>query len=355
MQARILVSLFLAVALHAQEGDQGPPRLKRGKPATAAEPKSGPPSSAPPLREIVTDADGNVVQQTGTGGAKEPSLPRAGAEAAAPEAPPPVNVSAPAESPIALARRVSAEYAEKVPNFICDQVTLRYLGEGWPKPTWKLKDRVTAEIMYSEGQESYRNVKVGGKLLGLGKKKPPEESGSWSTGDWMSVPLDVIQPSTDASFKYDREDIIGGRPAHRYTYAVRKSNSHWKVQVPGYDIKPAYRGAVWIDKETNRVTRVEMEARELPQDYPLSVVEMTVELGPINIRGQTHLMPVKSQNLSCQRDSVSCSRNDVEFRNYKMFSAESTISTTDSTITFDGAEDPPKPAAAPVPAKKKKK
>ena len=80
MRIRVALPLLLTAALYAQEGDQGPPRLKRGKPATAAESKSGA-SSTPPLREIVTDQDGNVIQQTGTGGAKEPSLPAAGSSA----------------------------------------------------------------------------------------------------------------------------------------------------------------------------------------------------------------------------------------------------------------------------------
>jgi hypothetical protein len=231
------------------------------------------------------------------------------------------------------------EFGEKIPNFLCDQTTFRYEGEGWPRPTWKLKDRVTAELMHSNGREEYRNVKVSGRLLGLGRKKPPDQTGQWSTGDWVTITIDVLSMSTDARFTPDGEEAIGGRPARRYRYRVQKPNSHWRVELPGYPIKPAYRGRIWLDKETNQALRVEMEAVELPADYPFKVVEMTTELASVTIAGEAYLLPVKAENLTCQRDSVTCHRNEIEFRNYRRFTAESTISTTDSSVTFDGAED----------------
>ena len=38
-------------------------------------------------------------------------------------------------------------------------------------------------------------------------------------------------------------------------------------------IRPAYRGAVWIDKETGRTLRIEMEAVDLPAAFPVDKAE----------------------------------------------------------------------------------
>ncbi len=360
MRKTALLLLALAAVINGQEEDKGPPRLKRGQPkvtdtrgTSAPEQKPIPipddrqqppaPNAGPqqqrPARVVVSDEDGNVITERG--------LPA-----------PSTRSATPVDNTIEQARRVSYEFQEKIPNFICDQITFRHEGEGWPKPVFKLKDRISAELMFNDGAESYRNVKTGGKLLGIGKNRPPEQTGNWSTGDWISITLDVLQPSTDATFTFSGEDTIGGRKARRYKLSVRQPNSHWRVEPEGYGIKPAYRGAVWIDQESFRVLRVEMEARDLPKDFPLNIVEMTTELGPVTIAGQNYLLPVHSANLSCQRDTVTCHKNELEYRNYRKFGAESTISTTDSSVTFDGAEDANKPTAAPPVAtneKKKKK
>ncbi len=87
--------------------------------------------------------------------------------------------------------------------------------------------------------------------------------------------------------------------------------------------------------------RIETEAFNLPADFDLDTVEMTVDYGFVRIGGEEYLLPVASENLACWRGSNNCSRNKIEFRNYRKFGAESTIVTTDSEITFDGEEDSP--------------
>jgi hypothetical protein len=46
------------------------------------------------------------------------------------------------------------------------------------------------------------------------------------------------------------------------------------------------------------------------------------------IGDEKYLLPVHSEALSCVRGRSDCSRNVIEFRNYRKFSA-------DSNITFD--------------------
>ncbi|MCP5114017.1 MAG: hypothetical protein GY953_24550, partial [bacterium] len=139
-----------------------------------------------------------------------------------------------------------------------------------------------------------------------------------------------------AKFTYARESGIAGVKAKVYKYSISQEASDWKVDFEGTFIRPAFRGAVWIDPETYRVMRLEREARKLPEDYPMNVVEMTVDYGPVTIAGDEYLLVVKAENLACQRDSWRCARNQIEFRNYRQFTTESSVSTTESTVTFEG-------------------
>jgi len=89
---------------------------------------------------------------------------------------------------------------------------------------------------------------------------------------------------------------------------------------------PAYRGSVWIDKQTGDVLRIEMQAKEIPEAFPEISVETAVDYDSIRLgTPEQFLLPVHSEALSCWRGSNDCQRNVIEFRNYHKFTGESNI------------------------------
>jgi hypothetical protein len=72
-----------------------------------------------------------------------------------------------------------------------------------------------------------------------------------------------------------------------------------------------------------------------------------VDYSWVTISGKKFLLPVKSENLACVRGTFDCTKNEIEFRNYRKFTAESQVLQVESEITFE--EEPPK-----ADAKKKK-
>jgi hypothetical protein len=76
------------------------------------------------------------------------------------------------------------------------------------------------------------------------------------------------------------------------------------------------------------VLRIEMDARKIPTLFPFDTIETTADYDYVRLELQSFLLPVDSEILSCQRGSSICSRNKIEFRNYRKFGAE-------SDITFD--------------------
>jgi len=245
-------------------------------------------------------------------------------------------------------------FIDELPNFLCDQVTFRYTSDKL-KPDWKLKDRVDAELVYVNGKEDYRRLRINSKPI---KKGSPEDTGTWSTGEFGATIGGLFSSNTQPLFKLRGPSNASNTPTVTYDYTVAQANSQWLIRIDG-DVKPAYKGAVWIDPKSGYTLRIEMNSRQLPAGYKVDTVESVVEYDWVAISGKRFLLPVRSENLTCQRGTFYCTRNTIEFRNYRKFNVESTVLATDSEISFPEAEDDkpaPKttpPAITPPAAKKK--
>lgn len=350
-----MFSLVAAVVLFAQTpapkppvdpDDPGPPVVKRGggAPRKAPAPTGAGPKIITPLPQEdgpaasgSPKADGPLPITDGSGLIAGPNSP-----GAYPESHPIVE----------KARQAVADLDSALPNFLCDEVVTRFESDAKP-PKWKKKDLVEVDLMFVNGKEDYRNTRINGKPLKTGS---PEDTGSWSTGDWATTLVDILHPATAAKFTRRGKDTIDGVPTEVFDLTVEKANSHWTIRY-GKPIRPAYKGAIWIDPETGRGMRTEMQAVKLPNDYELDWVEQMTEFGWVKIGTEKYLLPVKSENIACWRYRTDCTRNVIEYKNYRKFSAESTISTTESEISFGDKVEEAKPVPAPpqktAPKKKK--
>lgn len=213
---------------------------------------------------------------------------------------------------------------ESLPNYLVQQMTTRSASQ--TRGRFEAQEVVTANVVYENRQESYRDIKVNGKPA---NKDMLESSGS--TGEFGTILVGLFHPGTRTDFQFAKNSTASGRAAAVYDFAVARENSAWHITVPGQEIVPAYKGAVWIDKETARVLRIEMEAVNIPKAFPMDHVETAIDYAPVRLETQTYLLPVHAENLMCERDSSLCFKNLIDFRNYRKFSA-------DSKIVFD----PPK-------------
>jgi len=223
------------------------------------------------------------------------------------------------------AREAAFSFSETLPNYVVKQFTTRYATDvaRGGRTSWQALDTVTADIVEVDGTEQYKNILVNGKP----PLRDPEKTGSWSRGEFSSLQLDVLSPLTNANFHGKRATTIVNRPAFRYDFSVEQPNSHWHVESEGQSCMPAYTGSIWIDKESHRTLRIELAAQGMPRNFPLDQVESAVDYDFVPIGDGKYLLPVHSEALSCGR-GVGCSRNVIEFRNYKKFTA-------DTSITFE--------------------
>ncbi|HXK06231.1 MAG TPA: hypothetical protein VMS37_27790 [Verrucomicrobiae bacterium] len=227
------------------------------------------------------------------------------------------------EALIKDAREASSTFSAGLPSYLAQQVTTRYFATGWPISHWQQIDEITAELAYVGGKEDYRDFKIDGNSIDR-----PERSGSWSTGEFGTTLEDVMSFGTDAAFKRRGDDTVAGRPAVVFDYTVTQEHSHWTMVAPDErTYRPAYDGAIWIDKDTRRVLRIEQKASSFPRDFPVRRAEAILQYGFAKIDGKSYLLPASGENIGCMSGSGACTRNAIVFRNYRKF-------TTDSTITF---------------------
>lgn len=307
-----------------RDPDEEPPHLRRGVP--------------PKHKESAADKADLAKNTVPVNGAQAPVAPRGpGSGSVAPSpAPPPAptqesslaispppapQAGIPIQSPIEHAQQAAFSFTETLPNYVCQQFTTRYISNSRPV-SWQAQDVVSAEVVYDRGKEDYRNVAVNGRAT---KKPMSELPGSWSTGEFGTILDDILSPATQADFRYQREDNIANRSAYMYNYTVEHRNSHWQVTVASQTVYPAYKGTIWIDKKTYRVLRIEMAAREIPEEFPLDTVETAVDYDFVRLGEHEFLLPVHSENLSCERGSLDCDRNVLDFRNCHKFTGETNI------------------------------
>ena len=277
-------------------GDDGPPVLKRGKPVDRK-------SSAPVAEE---SAKVEVTPET---------VPEEPKQQAAPNPP-----SNPRVAFIETARAASNDFLTGLPNYVCQEHTTRYTSQG-KVADWHAVDIVSVELVYQDGKEKYQNLSINGKP----SKKAPEESGAWSTGEFGTVLRDLFSPATAAKFKYIKDSTASSMAASVYEFAVDRAHSHWKVTMAAQSIFPSYKGSIWLDKKSARVLRIEMQATNIPPDFPEDAVESAVDYGYISLGTDKFFLPTKAEVLSCHRGMNVCDRNVIEFRNYHKFAGESNI------------------------------
>jgi len=293
--------------------DPGPPELRRGRPSRRPE-KTASSDIAPPA----------TAAGTATSSPSSDPAPVPVEASAAPQPQRAAFIPVEEDPVIRKAREAAATYGASLPNFFAKQAITRYESEG--KSGWHALDIVTADVAYEDGNESYKNISVGGKSV---KKSMEETGGTWSTGQFQGLLDEIFDPGTAATFRKGGQETLRGRATFIYKFDVKRENSRWRINAPSQLYFAAYRGSLWIDKETSRVLRLEMEARNMPLLFPFDKVESATDYDLIRLSSpQQFLLPVTAEVLDCQTGTSRCSRNRIEYRNYRKFGAE-------SDITFD--------------------
>ena len=283
---------------------------------------------------------GTVEDFTGVAGPRTMEALRKLVEAskslAAPPPPPPKVVSQPIPPPesaeqarvLDAVREYARDYSKRLPNFICTQVTRRFVDPAGLE-FWQQQDVVTSKLSYFEQKEDYKVVLVNNRYVDTTMDRI---GGATSTGEFGSMMNEIFAPATRARFDWERWATLRGKRMHVFAYRVPQETSQWSiVYEKTHAIKPAYRGLIYVDRDTLAVMRITLEADNLPFSFPVQQAMTTLDYDFQKISGADYVLPLKA--VVRMRAGRVLIKNEVEFRNYNRFGAEATITFTPEPLS----------------------
>ena len=220
------------------------------------------------------------------------------------------------------ARRGALDYTRGLPDYLCLQLTRRYVDPSGLEMDWLKYDEVKTRVSYVDQRENYELISVNNKVTNQGFD---EIGGATSTGEFGSTLAELFSPTTAAEFRWARHALLRGRGVWVFSLHVPKSRSRLGlVYQKQQEIIAGYSGLIYVDKETERVIRIVTQAENIPSDFPIQDARTRLDYDFVEIAGGNYLLPLKARVF--MRDGRYLSRNDVEFRLYRKFSAEASIS-----------------------------
>jgi hypothetical protein len=284
--------------------------------------------------ELIERLDDSVIEELRALGAGPrtldalKALAQASRELPAPAPPPPkppqpaLPPPSPAEQQriIEQVREYALHYTRSLPDFICTQVTRRYVD-----PTglefWSQQDVITARLTYFEQREDYKVILINNRPANVDYDRL---EGATSTGEFGSMMRELFAPETQARFRWERWATLRGRRTHVFSYFVEQPRSRWRISYQKtLEINPAYRGLIYVDSETLAVARITLEAVGIPPDFPIQEASTVLDYDYVDIAGRKFWLPLRA--VVRMREGKLLLRNEVEFRMYRKFAAEATI------------------------------
>jgi len=247
--------------------------------------------------------------------------------------PPPPPSSEEQQEIISEIREYAMSYSKNLPDFICTQVTRKYIAQTG-RDDFHPEATVMENLTYFEQQEHYKVTMVNDRVVDVSHDAV---GGATSTGDFGSLLKSTLSPRSDARIEFDHWGRLRGNDCYVFSYRITSGNSEWSIaygRSGSERIIVGYRGLLYVDKkrhfvvdkDTHVILRISLEATDIPASFPIQEAGDTLDYGYQNLSGVDFLLPLKAQ-VYLRHDRVR-SRNDIEFRLYRKYSA-------DAKITFE--------------------
>jgi hypothetical protein len=182
--------------------------------------------------------------------------------------------------------------------------------------------------------------------------------GTTSTGEYVTALSDLFRPESHAEFQMVDTDTLRGRRTIIYEYEVKKEFSRQTLGWgDGGSLKQqtisGYRGRIWVDRESNRVLRLEDLSTDIDPGFPITAASKMIDYEWVAINEQEHLLPSRAvvELTDRYRGQTEQTRNEILFRGYRKFGAEVKIIDVDERdFPADKPEEsePARPETKPV-------
>ena len=231
-----------------------------------------------------------------------------------------------AAAAIEMSRKVALSYTRSLPDFICTQLVHRYidLAHLTQSVSWRTLDTLTIRLSYFDRREDHTLVLVNGKP---NEKTYTDLGGAISAGEFALMQEQIFDPASQTVFTWKKWNKAGKRQAATYLYRVDVSHSRFMLDFLSptgltQDIV-GYHGTVEVDRATGNVLSLTYIADAIPKTCPISWSTTTVTYDFADVGGKLYLLPASSETEMRSRELWT--RNHAAYRDYRKFSADSTI------------------------------
>jgi len=262
-------------------------------------------------------------------------------------------------------RKATLGAAKQMPDYLVKQQIARSRALGTTS-NWNVYDRLSIAVSYRQTVgEQYKLLSVNGMPPNVdeqeGSTYGDKLGGTTSTGEYVSMLSELFEPATRADFEMVDTDTLRGHRTIVYEYAVKREFSKQTLKFQAsIDSAPVgtivgYQGRIWVDRDDNRVLRLETISVEIPAGFPITAAKSVIDYDWVSINDVSHLLPSRAvieltSHLGAQTEQT---RNDILFRGYRKFGAEVKITDiNEKDFPPDKPEetDPNKQPAAPIDA-----
>jgi len=251
------------------------------------------------------------------------SLAEAPPVAAPPPPPPPPPPPSEAEQAQVLEemRKYALSYTKNLPNFTCAQITHRKL-EPVSRGLMPQGDEIRELVSWVDGKEDYKVQMVAGKSVV--NVSHMQLGGVTSSGEWGQMLENIFDPLSQTDFHWQRWGRLRDKRVHVYAYSISESHGYSMNALDVHrEYTSAYKGLVFADRDTKQIVRVTLETVDIPADFPVREVTITLDYDYTKIGDREYLLPYHFE-LDSKEDKF-LSQNSADYRLYRKFGTESTI------------------------------
>jgi hypothetical protein len=223
-------------------------------------------------------------------------------------------------------RKAALEYVRSLPDFVCTEVIERYTAPNGPPrgADWLLKDTLTVQLGYFEHKDSHKLTLIDGHPT---NRTYESVGGAIGWGEFGGMLHSIFDPSSAASFRWERWRNVRRRRAAVYSYVVKQCYSRYLLVsgAPGSPQKAivGYHGKLEIDPETGAVLGLTYEADNIPIELRWNSAITTVDYDFTDVGGRNYLLPASSETV--MQGPGGRMRNHMAFRNYGKFTSDSIV------------------------------
>jgi hypothetical protein len=216
----------------------------------------------------------------------------------------------------------SSSQAGIEPNFICLQKVEQFEA-GRKKERWARRNTLVFRLVFDGKREKQSMELINGKPPKSPRQKIAHRP-LITEGEFAILLSNVFGGGSNAQFEWKGWVDFGGRRLAAYDYAIDREHSTLKLSLS--DLAQAvlpYHGSVYADPDNGAIWHISDEANEIPREIRTRSIATSIDYRTVTLGDAAYLLPDRA-SVQVATDSGYI-KNDLYFRNYQKFEAQSTI------------------------------